>query len=79
MGGRIELRRDNTPIDEVIYGEHASGTTALYSDRRTLGRGLAVDTNNQTLDWIQQTDPTPGAPNDRACQSAVPLYEEELY
>ncbi len=81
QAGAVVLLDNGKTIDKVQYGEVTSGLFAEgdpseVGERRTIGRGAGVDTNNNNLDFIYMGDWSPGMPNDRAYQAAVPPYLE---
>jgi len=80
--GALVLQYLGSPLDSVQYGSFsgdafAEGNTAEVGNQRTIGRGAGVDTNDNKMDFIYMASPTPGLPNDRTYQAAVPLYGEE--
>lgn len=79
--GAVVLKEGATVIDSVQYGTisggcYTEGTQAEVGETRTIGRGAEVDTNDNQMDFIYMAGPTPGQPNDRTCQAAVPLFGE---
>ncbi|MBN2344080.1 MAG: hypothetical protein JXX29_03295 [Deltaproteobacteria bacterium] len=79
--GAVSLLYQGTVMDKVQYGTIganalAEGTPAEVGTYRTIGRAAGVDSNNNKLDFVYMASPTPGLPNDRTFQSAIPLYGE---
>ncbi len=80
--GAVVLIYQGTPVDAVQYGLLAGGINlgegapASVGERRTIGRGVGIDSDNNDIDFIYMADPTPRLPNDRTCQSPVSLYGE---
>ncbi|MCP4591605.1 MAG: hypothetical protein GY842_12765, partial [bacterium] len=79
--GAVVLLDNGKVVDKVQYGAigtgtHAEGDPAEVGTRRTIGRGAGVDTNDNWFDFIYMGDRSPGMPNDRTCQAAVPPYME---
>jgi hypothetical protein len=79
--GAVVLERNGAIEDAVQYGtlssgSFAEGAPAEVGTNRAIGRGAEVDTNDNKIDFIYMASPTPDAPNDRACQAAVPLFGE---
>jgi hypothetical protein len=68
-------------MDKVQYGEIgndvlAEGIPAEVGTTRAIGRAATVDSNNNKLDFVYMATSSPGMPNDRTYQSAIPLYGE---
>ena len=79
--GAVSLLYQGTVMDKVQYGvvgsnTLAEGSPAEVGSQRAIGRGAGVDSNNNKLDFIYMATPSPGMPNDRTYQSAIPLYGE---
>ncbi|MDJ0765363.1 MAG: hypothetical protein QNJ97_20450 [Myxococcota bacterium] len=79
--GAVVLLENGSVVDKVQYGSvgsdtFAEGVPAELGERRTIGRGGGVDTNNNRVDFIYMGSSTLGMPNDRAYQSPVPPYGE---
>ena len=79
--GAVSLLYQGSVMDKVQYGEIgndvlAEGIPAEVGTTRAIGRAATVDSNNNKLDFVYMATSSPGMPNDRTYQSAIPLYGE---